>query len=367
MAGALLILSRSYIAGKSMNNNTNHIKIKSSKKSKLFWPMIILIALSLAIAFIWSFFVGRFELSIKDVIVILSSKICHIDKYWSDAAETIVIKIRFPRIVTAIMAGGALSVSGASYQTMFKNPMVSPDLLGVSAGASFGAALVMLHSGAWWQIQASALVFGLVAVAGAYIIAALLGKRNLTVLVLAGVVISSLFQSFLSIIKTLADTEDALPSITYWLMGSLSKSSNDNLGLVVGTVVIMMAVLFLFRHQIDAMAAGEAEARTMGVNVNLVKIVVIVCSTLMTVVTVSICGIVGWVGLVVPHISRAFVGASYGKLITASFLIGGLFLLIVDNLIRGATAVDLPLGVMTALVGTPVFIAIIAKSGKEWR
>ena len=343
------------------------IQIKTSKKNKLFVPIIILLAAILLAAFIWSFFVGRFDLSVKDVIVILWSKIGHVEQYWSEAAETIVIKIRFPRIVTAIMAGGALSVSGASYQTMFKNPMVSPDLLGVSAGASFGAALVMLHSGSWWEIQTFALIFGLVAVAGAYIISVLLGKRNLTVLVLAGVVISSLFQSFLSIIKTLADTDDALPSITYWLMGSLSKSSNKNLGLVAGTVVVMMIVLFLFRHQIDAMAAGEAEARTMGVNVNLVKVIVIVCSTLMTVVTVSICGIIGWIGLVVPHIARAFVGASYGKLITASFLIGGLFLLLVDNLIRGATAVDLPLGVMTALVGTPVFIAIIAKSGKEWR
>ena len=347
--------------------NKEKIQIKTSKKTKLFLPIIILLAVALVVAFIWSFFVGRFNLSVKDVIIILWSKIGHVTQYWSDAAETIVIKIRFPRIVTAIMAGGALSVSGASYQTMFKNPMVSPDLLGVSAGASFGAALVMLHSGTWWEIQANALIFGLIAVAGAYIISVLLGKRNLTVLVLAGVVISSLFQSFLSIIKTLADTDDALPSITYWLMGSLSKSSNKNLGLVVGTVAVMMIVLFLFRHQIDAMAAGEAEARTMGVNVNLVKVVVIVCSTLMTVVTVSICGIIGWIGLVVPHIARAFVGASYGKLITASFLIGGLFLLLVDNLIRGATAVDLPLGVMTALVGTPVFIAIIAKSGKEWR
>lgn len=336
-------------------------------RSRFFGLKILLLAAALTAAFFWSFFVGRYALTMGQVVDILRSKFMDVPKYWEDAMETIVIKIRFPRIVAAIFVGGALSVSGASYQTMFKNPMVSPDLLGVSAGASFGAALVMLRSGPWWQVQASAALFGLLAVGGAYLIGSLLGKRNITVLVLAGIVMSSLFQSLVSIVKTLADTDDALPSITFWLMGSLSKADNTDIRLLVPMVLVCLLVLFLFRHQIDTMAAGEAEAATMGVNVGRTKALVVLCSTVMTVVSVSICGIVGWVGLVVPHIARSLVGASYGRLTGASFLIGGLFLLLVDNMIRGTMAVDLPLGVMTALIGTPVFVALLAKSGKEWR
>ena len=336
-------------------------------KSYFFWTKIVILFAALVVAFFWSFFVGRYELTMQEVVDILCSRIMSIPRYWADTLETIVIKIRFPRIVAAIFVGGALSVSGASYQTLFKNPMVSPDLLGVSAGASFGAALVMLYSGSWWKIQASAALFGLIAVGAAYLIGHILGKRNITVLVLAGVVVSSLFQALVSIVKTLADTEDALPAITFWLMGSLGKADNDDIRLLVPMVLLAMLVLFLFRHQIDAMAAGEAEAVTMGVNVTRVKAIVVLCSTVMTVVSVSICGTIGWVGLVVPHIARSIVGASYGRLIGASFLIGGIFLLLVDNTIRGTMAVDLPLGVMTALIGTPVFVALLAKSGKEWR
>ena len=300
-------------------------------KSHFFWTKIVILFAALVVAFFWSFFVGRYELAMQEVVDILCSRIMSVPRYWADTLETIVIKIRFPRIVAAIFVGGALSVSGASYQTLFKNPMVSPDLLGVSAGASFGAALVMLYSGSWWKIQASAALFGLIAVGAAYLIGHI------------------------------------LPAITFWLMGSLGKADNDDIRLLVPMVLLAMLVLFLFRHQIDAMAAGEAEAVTMGVNVTRVKAIVVLCSTVMTVVSVSICGTIGWVGLVVPHIARSIVGASYGRLIGASFLIGGIFLLLVDNTIRGTMAVDLPLGVMTALIGTPVFVALLAKSGKEWR
>ncbi|MCF0120990.1 MAG: iron ABC transporter permease, partial [Oscillospiraceae bacterium] len=286
--------------------------------------------------------------------------------FWVETLETVVIDVRLPRILGAILVGGALAVSGASYQTMFKNPMVSPDLLGVSAGASFGAALVMLNKGSQFEIQLTAFIFGIMAVAAAYIIARIIGKNSLTVLVLAGVVISSFFQSLLSIVKTLADTDNALPSITFWLMGSLGKINNADVAVIVLMMAVSMLLLFLFRHQIDAMAAGEAEAATMGVNVPLVKLVVVFCSTIMTVCSVSACGVIGWIGLVVPHIARSFVGASYGKLMASSFLIGGLFLLLVDNLIRGASAVNLPLGVLTALIGTPAFVAVLAKTRKEW-
>lgn len=212
----------------------------------------------------------------------------------------------------------------------------------------------------------SAFAFGIAAVVAAWIIGRIFGQQNITVLVLAGVVVSSLFQSLLSIVKTLADTEDALPSITFWLMGSLGKVSLDDLAIALPSVLVSLAALFFFRHQIDTLAAGEEEAAAMGVNVGAVKIAVVSASTLMTVSAVSICGIVGWVGMVVPHIARLLVGASYQKLSAASLLIGGFFLLMIDNIIRGIGAGTLPLGVLTSLVGTPVFVVLLTQARKAW-
>ena len=335
-------------------------------RQRYYWWKLLLLITVTVVGFFWSFFIGRYPLTIGEVIDILRASFMQVEPCWDDTMATVVRDVRFPRIIAAILVGGALSVAGASYQTMFKNPMVSPDLLGVSAGAGFGAAFVMLRQGAWWEIQASAFFFGILAVLLAYLISWVFGNRSITVLVLAGVVVSSFFQALLSIVKTLADTEDALPSITFWLMGSLSKVDNEDVALLVPLTLISLFLLFLFRHQIDTMAAGEAEAATMGVNVPLVKGVVILCSTLMTVVTVSFCGIIGWGGMVVPHLARALVGASYGRLVSVSFFIGGIVLLLVDNMIRGTMAVNLPLGVLTSLMGTPVFVLLLAKSGKEW-
>ncbi len=340
--------------------------MKLMTKNRFYWPKLLILAAITAVGFFWSFFIGRYPLTGREVLDILGSTFLNIEQYWDATMATVVLEVRLPRILAAILVGGALSVSGASYQTMFKNPMVSPDLLGVSAGAGFGAALVMLNKGAWWEIQSSAFLFGIMAVLLAYLIGHIFGNRSITVLVLAGVVVSSFFQALLSVIKTLADTEDALPSITFWLMGSLGKVDNDDIRLMLPLTLVSLLLLFLFRHQIDTMSAGEAEAATMGVNVPLVKAVVVLCSTLMTVVSVSMCGIIGWVGMVVPHVARALVGASYGRLVSTSFFIGGIVLLLVDNLIRGTMAVDMPLGVLTSLMGTPVFVLLLAKSGKEW-
>ncbi len=320
----------------------------------------------MVISFLVSFLIGRFDLSVRLIVDILRSQFMNVEKYWENTLETVVVQVRFPRICCAILVGGALSVSGASYQTLFKNPMVSPDLLGVSAGASFGAALAMLHHGSWWEIQSYAFLFGLAAVGAAYLIGQLFGNSNITVLVLAGVVVSSVFQSLLSIIKTLAATASTLPSITCWMMGSLGKASNSDLRVLFPVVVICMFLIFLFRHQIDALSAGEDEAISMGVNVPLVKGVVIATSTMMTVCSVSICGVIGWIGMVVPHIARIFVGASYSKLVPISFTIGGIFLLMVDNVIRGTIGVDLPLGVLTSLIGTPIFVVVLTRAKKVW-
>lgn len=322
--------------------------------------LVVLIAIYLV-----SFTIGSVDVSVETIVDILASQFMPIEKTWPDVLEPIVMNVRFPQITLAVLIGGALSVSGASYQTVFKNPMVSSDILGVSAGAGFGASAAMLAGGTWWEIQISAFIGGIVAVSVAYLIGAVFGKQNLTVLVLAGVVVSSFFQALISIVKTLADTDSVLPSITFWLMGSLNKGDTADLQLMLPATVVSLIVLFLFRHQIDALSAGEDEAAAMGVNVTLVKAIVIGASTLMTAVAVSVAGIIGWIGMVIPHMARALVGASYSKIIATSFLCGGIFLLLIDDLIR-STLSDLPLGVLTALIGTPVFVFLLFKTRREW-
>ena len=331
-----------------------------------FWLVMLVLLLCLVGLFFLSFLIGTYPIGPAAVWDIIRSRFMAVAVYWEDVMAQIVLQVRLPRILLGILVGGALSISGASYQTLFKNPMVSPDLLGVSAGAGFGAALVMLLGGSWWQIQSSAFLFGVAAVAAAWCIGRIFGGQNITVLVLAGVVVSSFFQALLSIIKTLADPDDALPSITFWLMGSLGKAAMDDVLVMLPAVLAYLVLLFLFRHSINALAAGEAEAASMGVNVPLVKAVVVITSTLLTVSAVSICGIVGWIGMVVPHIARLLVGASYAKLSAASFLVGGLFLLLIDNIIRGIGAGALPLGVLTSLVGTPVFVVLLSQARKAW-
>ena len=336
----------------------------SGRRTVFFFAVLILLFVLIGL-FFSSFLVGTYPIPVHTVWDVLRSRFMEIDAYWEAAVEKIVFQVRIPRILLGILVGGGLAVSGASYQTLFKNPMVSPDILGVSAGAGFGAALVMLGNGSWSEIQMSALFFGLCAVAIAYAIASAYGKADITTLVLAGVIVSSLFQALLSVVKTYADTDSQLPSITFWLMGSLGKGDMADVQVLLPVTGICLLLLWFLRAQIDALASGDEEAASLGVNVRLVSLLVIVSSTFMTVVSVSICGMIGWVGLVVPHIARLFAGARYGRLLVLSFLIGGSFLLLMDDLIRGASSVELPLGVLTSLVGTPVFAFLLVRSRRR--
>ncbi len=325
-----------------------------------------LLYLALALCTLLSLWVGRFSLAPGLVADIFLSRLHLVTPYWEPTLETVLMDVRLPRILLAVLVGGALSVSGVSYQTLFKNPMASPGILGVSAGAGFGAALAMVLDGMWWQIQLSAFVFGLCAVLMANFIAWIFGRQELTVMILGGVIVSSLFGALLSIVKLLADTDNALPSIVFWLMGSLGRGSHRDVLIMLPALLFSLGLLFLFRYQINALSTGEEEARTLGVNVRLLKMVVVIAATLMTVVSVSVCGIVGWVGLVVPHIARLLVGASYPRLLVASFGIGGLTLLLIDDVVRGVPGIELPLGVLTALIGTPVFVLLLSRVRKGW-
>lgn len=335
------------------------------QKSYFSLKLLILIALTI-IGFFVSFLIGKYPIAPRTVIDIIYSQFFDMTPYWEPVLETVVIQVRLPRILLAILVGGALSISGASYQTLFKNPMVSPDILGVSAGAGFGAALAMINNGSWLHVQASALFFGILAVAIAYSIGNMIGRREMTILVLSGIVVSGFFSALLNIVKTYADTDNQLPSITFWLMGGLGRGSLADVGFMIPTAAVSLALLYFLRYKIDLLAAGEDEAATMGVNVRMLKLVVIISSTFLTVVSVSVCGIVGWVGLVIPHIARAITGASFARLSSVAFFTGGVFLLFIDNMIRGVEGVELPLGVLTALIGTPVFTLLIVRAKRGW-
>jgi iron complex transport system permease protein len=310
--------------------------------------------------------VGRYSIPLSEIRDIFLSRLGWVTPYWDRTIEQVLLDIRTPRIILSILVGGALAVSGASYQTLFKNPLVSPSILGVSSGAAFGAALAMVMNGPWWAVQICALVFGLLAVLGASLISLIFGRRELTVLILGGVVVSSLFGSMLSIIKLVADTDSQLPSIVFWMMGSLGRGTNEDVLVMLGCLAASLLMLYLFRYQINALSAGQDEAASMGVRTGLVKAVVIVSATLMTVSAVSICGIVGWVGMVIPHIARTITGASFPKLTVISFGLGALFLLLVDTLIRGVPGLDLPLGVLTSIIGTPIFVFFLSRVRKGW-
>lgn len=331
------------------------------------WWVPLVLSLGILVAGIGSFCVGRYPVSPVLVFDVLAYQLGVGEAYWEPTVETVIINVRLPRIGLAMLVGAALASSSAAFQTLFKNPMVSPDLLGVSAGAGFGAALAMVNGWFLWQIQVSALVFGLLAVLLATLIGVIFGRQEITVLVLGGIVVGSFFQALISIVKTMADTENALPSITFWLMGSLSRASIADVVTVAPAILLGPGTLFVFRYQIDTLAAGEDEAATLGVRVGFVKAVVVVAATTMTVAAVAATGIIGWIGLVVPHIARSLVGSSFPSLLGASVGTGALFLLVIDNILRGIAGVELPLGVLTALIGTPLFVVLLTRVRKGWK
>ena len=285
--------------------------------------------------------------------------------FWTSAEAAIVLNVRLPRILAAALIGAALSVAGVSYQGMFRNPMVSPDLLGASTGAGFGAALALLLSMNYFAVTLSAFLFGLAAVMLAYLISRR-SRMDITLsMVLAGMMISSLFTSGTSLIKLLADTESQLPAITYWLMGSLTSVRGRDVRFAALPVLLGILPLLLLRWRINLLTLSEAEARSMGVDTRRLRLTVIFCATLMTAASVSISGMIGWVGLVIPHFCRMIFGYDYRRLLPASALLGGAFLMLVDDLARTITTSEIPLGILTSFVGAPVFLYLILSGGHD--
>ena len=333
-------------------------------------PVMILLLLAPVAAFLLSFALGRYAISIPDLFHALYIKWFHVQGLSdSEAAiQTVVFHVRIPRILTAMLVGAALSVSGASYQGMFRNPMVSPDILGASAGAGFGAALAILLSIGIVGVQISAFLFGLVAVGLTYVISAVISRGNnaIPTLVLIGMVIATLFSSFISMTKYVADPYSKLPEITFWLLGGLSSIGTQDLQMLVIPVLLGAVPLLLLRWKLNVLSFGEEEAQAMGVDTRRLRLVVIVCATLMTSAAVSVSGMIGWVGLIIPHLARMLVGPNYKVLLPASLLLGSTYLLLVDDIARSLMQLEVPLGILTSLIGAPFFVILLLRGRRGW-
>lgn len=309
---------------------------------------------------------GHYPLSPSAVLDVLWSTLVGAPSAQPPAVDNVVLAVRLPRVLAAMLVGASLAAAGAAYQTLFRNPLASPAILGVSAGAGFGAALAMLLYGGALAVQGAAFAGGLLAVGAAMFIAGRLGNGSPLVLVLAGLVVSALFQALTSALKYVADPTDTLPAIVFWLLGSLGRVGMRDLAWAAPFALGGLALLFLLRWPTQVLEAGDDEARTLGVPVGALRVALIAAATSMTAAAVSISGIVGWVGLLVPHLARLLVGPAYGALLPASALLGAGYLLLVDGLCRSAFAAELPLGIVTAVLGAPVFVVILAKARRQW-
>jgi iron complex transport system permease protein len=326
---------------------------------------VILAGILLAL-FILSFAIGRYPISPWDVVKILASHVLPIDHTWPDILNTVVINIRLPRILAAMMVGASLALAGASFQGLFRNPLVSPDILGVSSGAGFGAALAILLNGSQWAIQGSAFCFALLAVGISYGISKIVKGNATLTLILAGMAIASLFGALLSLMKYVADPVNQLPAITYWLMGSLASVGHKGLLYASIPMLIGIGILILIRWRFNVLAMGEEEAMALGADTGKLRAIIVICCTMISASSVCISGTVGWVGLIIPHIGRMLVGPNHKRLLPVCLLLGAVYLLLIDNICRVVASVEIPIGILTAIVGVPFFLYLLRRSGRGW-
>jgi iron complex transport system permease protein len=316
---------------------------------------------ALAALVAWSLSVGRFAVAPGEVAGALWAALSGGESGLARNVEAVILQVRVPRLVAALAVGAALAAAGAAYQNLFKNPLVSPDILGVSAGCALGAGLAILLSLPVVAIQGLAFAGGIGAVALVVAVGNWVGGRDpILTLILTGVVVGSLFGAGIALIKYVADPYNQLPAITFWLLGSFGGALPKDLAVALPLIAIGVAPLFLLRWRIDLLALSEDEARSLGLDVAKLRLGVIVCATLVTASAVALAGVIGWVGLVIPHAARLLVGASFARVLPLSLVLGAAFMLAVDTLCRTLAATEIPPGVATAFVGTPVFIALLA-------
>ena len=317
-------------------------------------------------AILLSMTVGRFDVSFRDVVFSVLQSLGFVKDSVPFEAYTVVVHLRIPRAVAAAFVGAGLATSGAAYQGIFKNPLVNSGLLGVSNGSAFGAALAIIFFGGAFSINLSAFVFGILAMALSYWIAKIYKTVPTIMLILGGTIVSSIFSSLLTMLKAVADTANELPAIVFWTMGSVASVSYKDFWALI-PIIIGIILIVIFSNHINVISIGEKQARTMGVNVKFSKTIVISAATLCTAGAVCLSGVVGWVGLVIPHIGRMIAGNDNKKLVPLSMSVGAVFMVIIDTLSRSITASEIPLSVLTSLIGAPFFIYLLKKTkGGGW-
>ncbi len=335
-----------------------------NKENKEIISMVLLVFLPI-ILFFASFLMGRYPVSPVDVVKTILSPIFP-QLSVSSTVNTIVWQIRLPRILAALLVGASLSMAGTAFQGIFKNPLVSSDLLGVSNGAGFGAAIAILLSGSGAVIQIFAFIFGIISVSITYLISKAYKAGGILILVLSGVAISAFFNSLISGIKFIADPEDKLPEIVYWLMGSLASVTMNEIIMIIIPLFIGFIVLYLLRWQMNILAMGDEEAQSLGLNPSRIRLIIIAACTLLTSAAVSISGIIGWIGMIIPHMARMIVGPDNKVLLPASLSLGASFLLLIDNISRVVISIEIPIGILTAVIGVPIFLYLLRRGYSEW-
>ena len=326
----------------------------------------VLVVLPVLLLFL-SLFVGRLDVGPGDVLRIVAAQVLPIARSWPESVETIVVQIRLPRALMAMWVGAGLSISGAAFQGMFRNPLVSPDVLGVSAASGFGAALAILLSRSTLELQVIAFVFGLLGVAITYMLARVYQTTPVLMLVLSGVVVGAFFSALLSGVKFVADPQNKLPAITYWLLGSFNAATLGTVAMVVPAIAAGTIGLLLVSWKLNLLSMGDEEARALGVRTERLKGAVVVCTTLITAAAVSACGVIGWVGLVMPHVARTLVGPDHRRLLPAALSVGASYLIVIDGIARTAAAVEIPIGILTAVIGAPYFAYLLRRTSGTWQ
>lgn len=327
---------------------------ETNKRFSIVFTIMILISVFVIIS---SFTVGYYKIPVKDIIPVIFKGDTNSNSY------NIIMNIRLPRIIAAFSIGSALAVSGSAYQGMFKNPLVSPDIFGVSAGAGLGASLAITMDLPYFYVQITAFIFGIVSVLLCYFTAHRVQFGQTISLILAGMMIQALANAFTTLLKYVADPNNTLAEITFWLMGSLTKVDRESLLFSIVPMIIGFIILFSMRYRLNVLTLGDDEAKSMGINPKKTRIIAVAGATLLSASAVCLGGLIGFVGLMVPHVARHFVGPQYKRLLPVAFLMGGCFLLIMDNIARSALTMEIPLGVITAFIGAPFFLYLIAVQG----
>ena len=320
-----------------------------------------------AVIFIISLTMGRYQIGPFEVFKVLLSPIFpSVGDEIPDIARQLILRVRLPRIMAALFIGASYGVTGAGFQAIFKNPLVDSNILGVTSGAGFGAALALLFAGGPLVVQVSAFLFGLLAVFLSFYGSRLYKTSPLLVLTLMGILIGSFFSSMTSLLKYVADPLDTLPAITFWLLGSLTGITWQNL-LPLGVIIIPGIIfIWLLRWRLNVLSLGDSEATALGVDPTKMKVAFIIFSTLMTAAAVSVSGVIGWIGLVIPHAGRLIVGPDHKRLIPVSLSLGAAFLMGIDDIARTVLPGEIPLGILTGLIGVPILVLLMRQNRSGW-